>query len=273
MQQFSLELIHHTDGNVDIAQRAADGYINATSLCKAAGKKWNDYLRLDNTAEFLEELEADTGIPASVLVQSVKGGIIQGTWVHPQVAVNLGQWLSAKFAVKVSKWVADWVSGNKAPSMAPTAIPDHLVRYLMNVGKVPPGHFSILQQTALDLVGPMHMAGYSMDKSWMPDISVGKAFCKFLRKDHGMDTDALPVYNHSFTDGRPDVQAKLYPEALWPMFKEWFRKVWLPEYGVAYCTKKDKASLAFLQQVPGLAAPTAPVKKVMPWHCPVLANG
>jgi len=25
---------------------------------------------------------------------------MQGSWVHPQVAINLGQWLSAKFAVQ-----------------------------------------------------------------------------------------------------------------------------------------------------------------------------
>jgi hypothetical protein len=267
MQQISLQLIHHTDGNVDIPQRAADGYINATSLCKAAGKEWSHYAETKQTKEFLTELSGDLGIPISVLAQPIKGGVIQGTWVHPQVAVNLGQWLSPKFAVKVSKWVAEWLSGTTAPSTPPTVIPEHLVRYLQNVGKVPPGYFSILQQTALDLVGPMHMAGYTMDKAWMPDISVGLAFCKFLRKEHGVDTDALFVYNHSFTDGRPDVQANLYPEALWPIFKDWFRATWLPKYGVPYYTKKDKASLPFLQQVPGLAAPAAPTKKALPGNC------
>ncbi len=267
MQQISLQLIHHTDGNVDIPQRAADGYINATSLCKAAGKEWSHYAETKQTKEFLTELSTDLGIPRSVLVQSIKGGNIQGTWVHPQVAVNLGQWLSPKFAVKVSKWIAEWLSGKSTPSANAAAIPEHLVRYLQNVGKVSPGYFSILQQTALDLVGPMHMAGYTMDKSWMPDISIGLAFCKYLRTTHGIDTDALYVYSHTFPDGRPDVQAKLYPEELWPIFKDWFRNIWLPKYGVPYYTKKDKASLPFLQQIPGLASPVAPVapsKKGLP---------
>jgi hypothetical protein len=47
------------------------------------------------------------------LVQIKKGGVKneQGTWVHPQVAIHLAQWLSPTFAVKVSKWVFNWMSG------------------------------------------------------------------------------------------------------------------------------------------------------------------
>ena len=29
----------------------------------------------------------------------------QGTWVHPQVAINIAQWISPTFDVKVSGWV------------------------------------------------------------------------------------------------------------------------------------------------------------------------
>jgi hypothetical protein len=46
------------------------------------------------------------GIPITELVQSIRGGTpeLQGTWVHPQVAIALAQWLSPEFAVKVTKW-------------------------------------------------------------------------------------------------------------------------------------------------------------------------
>ena len=36
---------------------------------------------------------------------------MQGTWVHPHVAINLGQWLSPKFAVRVAQIVEDWGRG------------------------------------------------------------------------------------------------------------------------------------------------------------------
>ena len=96
--------------------REGDGYINATQLCKNAGKQMNHYLSNQATKDFLEALSADTGIPGTDLIQIKQGGDpkAQGTWIHPQVAINLGQWLSPKFAVAVSKWVQDWMSGKYA---------------------------------------------------------------------------------------------------------------------------------------------------------------
>lgn len=103
-------LIKHTVENEVIPQRAIDGYVNATALCKASGKQMKHYLENTTTKEFVKELSFDVGIPTTELIQIVKGGIshLQGTWVHPLVAINLGQWLSAKFAVQVSKWILEW---------------------------------------------------------------------------------------------------------------------------------------------------------------------
>lgn len=258
VKQQELKLIHHNEANTDIAQRAADGYINATALCKAAGREWGHYAETKGTKDFLAELSTDIGIPISTLVQSVKGGVIQGTWVHPQVAIHLGQWLSPKFAVRVSKWVADWLSGKGAPKVATAPIPFHLSRYLANDSKVPPGYFSILQETALGLVGPLHMLGFDIPKGWVPDISVGKIFCAYLRNTYGIDTDTLQTYKHDYLDGRPPVDAKLYPEDLLVIYRTWFREVWLPINGVAYFKNKDKGSLVFLDKMPALSASTKP---------------
>ena len=72
-----------------------------------------DYTRLKTTQDFFDELSRDMGIPISELIQSFKGGRAenQGTWVHPDIAINLAQWLSPKFAVQVSRWVREWMSG------------------------------------------------------------------------------------------------------------------------------------------------------------------
>lgn len=85
--QSELALIDHTIDNRVVQQRALDGYINATAMCTAAGKLFADYYRLKTTRAFLAELDADMGIPISVLVQRVKGGQAdqQGSWVHPLV--------------------------------------------------------------------------------------------------------------------------------------------------------------------------------------------
>ena len=37
-----------------------DGFINATAMCKAGGKRFNDWKRLDSTQELINEI-AETG--------------------------------------------------------------------------------------------------------------------------------------------------------------------------------------------------------------------
>ena len=70
-------------------------------------QKSNDYHRLGQTKEFLNELSAETGIPVSGnsgLVQIRRGGnekLEQGTWAHPHVAINLGQRASSRHSPKL----------------------------------------------------------------------------------------------------------------------------------------------------------------------------
>ena len=270
--QFSLTLIHRQVSSSVVDQRASDGYVNATALCKAAGKQFTHYKENDNTKAFLAALSSKTGIPVvkekQSLIESRPGAPDTGggSWVHPQVAINLGQWLSPEFAVQVSEWVVEWMSGTTPAPSKGTSLPPHLHRYLANDSKIPHDHFSILQETALGLIGPLHMVGFDVPKGWVPDISVGRTFCAHLRDSRGINTDALPTYWHDYLDGRPPVSAKLYPIDLLPTYRNWFHHDWLPTNGVAYFKKKDKNSLAFLDKMPALAAPTKPTAKPLPWH-------
>lgn len=119
-----LVLARTIDGH-QIDQRRADGYVNATALCKAAGKVWNDYWRLDATQEFVKALEDNTGQNRNILVQATRGRT-GGTWVHPDLAVNLAQWCSPRFAVQVSRWVRELLTDGRvelAPPPRPTLLP------------------------------------------------------------------------------------------------------------------------------------------------------
>lgn len=247
MQQH-LEFIPHVVEREVIEQRVKDGYINATAMCKAAGRKWNDYHRLNSTEAYLKALAAETGIPVSTLVQSVTGGDIrlQGTWVHPQVAVHLAQWCSPEFAVKVSQWVYEWMSGRAKPGHG--ALPYHLQRYLMNAEQVPPGYFSILAELSILLIAPLERLGYRLPPEMVPDISSGRLFCRWLREVNGLDTDALPVYFHQYPDGRR-VPAKLYPESLLADFRRHVREVWIPEHATNYFRKRDSEALQYLPRL------------------------
>jgi len=139
MTQLMFSIIpHKVDGNL-INQRAIDGYVNATAMCNACGKKFYDYARNATTKEFLEELSRSTGIPADQLVYTDITGRNEsrGTWVHPDVAINLGQWCSPKFAVAVSQWVRDWIAGKFAKG----ALPYHIERYMANRSEIPHTQF------------------------------------------------------------------------------------------------------------------------------------
>lgn len=100
---------HEYNGHV-LQQRPGDGYFNATLICKAAGRRFNHYKDQSSTSEYLQALSADTGIPATGLIQIRSGGRpeLQGTWVHPDVATHLAQWCSPEFAILVSRLVRSW---------------------------------------------------------------------------------------------------------------------------------------------------------------------
>ena len=124
--QAHFELIPHILEKETIQQRVKDGYIDATSMCKAANKLWADYRRLRATGEYCEALTRDMGIPIMELIQSVTGvnPQLQGTWVHPRrLQTHLAQWLSPEFAVQVNKWVFDWMCGRGKNRKCQSALP------------------------------------------------------------------------------------------------------------------------------------------------------
>jgi hypothetical protein len=253
--QYELPYIPHRIEGEIVTLRQRDGYINATAMCKAAGRAFKHYNENKQTRAFLTELSIEVGIPTSALVQSVSGGdpASQGTWVHPQVAINLAQWLSPKFAVRVSKWVYDWLSGGRRPS---NSLPFHLRRYVANQKNVPAGHFSVLTEMILALVAPLEAVGYQLPEKLWPDISQGKMFAKYLREEFGVETDNLPTYHHEFEDGRPAVQAKAYPISYLQAFREHFVEIWLPQRAEDYFRERDPKAMSYLT----VALPVSPKK-------------
>lgn len=84
-----------------------DNYVSATEMCRAVGKRWSDYNRLDSTKAYYKALSSAVQIPTALLIHTVEGGLSteQGTWIHPKAAIHLAQWLSPEFAVQVAEWV------------------------------------------------------------------------------------------------------------------------------------------------------------------------
>ena len=261
--QQNLDLITHEVNNSVIPQRAGDGYINATALCKAAGKQWNEYRSNKATERYLAVVEAKTGIPVLELIQVVTSAGVKSTWVHPKIAPHLGQWLSPEFAYQVSEWIEEWTAtkgvvfpiGSSTPPQAGGAsFPPHIRRYLLNLPAIPPGHFTVLQEITFILTGPLESLGYELAEHFLPDGSLGKMFCSHLRDVHGYDTCSLPKYTHTFEDGRK-VEPKAYPNDLLPIFRKYALETWLPLRAPGYFKERDPKALPFLSQLNAIAAP------------------
>ncbi len=243
-QPVQLSLIPHEIQSNIVTQRAVDGYINATAMCKAAGREFSEYKRNKATIAFIDALSAELGISQDGLIQSIVGGVpeYQGTWIHPQVAIHLAQWLSPQFAVQVSKWVFEWLSGGGKDTM-----PYHLRRYIANRGNIPHTHFSILNEVIFGLVAPLESQGYTLPEKLVPDISEGKMFSSWLISK-GIDPKKFPRYYHRYEDGRV-VDARLYPNEVLAEFRQHFNEVWLPERSKLYFQERDPEALPYLEQV------------------------
>jgi hypothetical protein len=103
-----------------IQRRQSDGFVNATAMCRAGGKRWTLYSANDRTRQYICALAgslglqipcaaAEVGFPTSGipgLIQVIKGGRpdLQGTWIHPRLAVDLARWISPSFAVWMDGW-------------------------------------------------------------------------------------------------------------------------------------------------------------------------
>lgn len=122
-----------------ISRRDSDGYVNATAMCQANGKRWENYHRCQRTQEYIAALSQHlgavmgnptTGIEpqssfgaavalnrATGLVHTIQGGTpaLQGTWIHPRLAVDLARWISPAFAVWMDGWFLESVTTPQQP--------------------------------------------------------------------------------------------------------------------------------------------------------------
>ena len=96
-------LVSRSWNGTPISRRTIDGYVNATAMCKANGKQWSKYRESDRCQTHLDALAETSEIRMFDLIES-RQGQGGGTWVHPQVAVDLARWISAPFAVWMDGW-------------------------------------------------------------------------------------------------------------------------------------------------------------------------
>jgi hypothetical protein len=227
-----LALVPHTYQGSLIQQRSTDGYINATAMCKAAGKEWAHYNSNGASKAFLAALEGSLGIPRDLVVQPIVTGPneARGTWVHPQVAIHLAQWLSAGFAVQVTEWVYEWMSGIHPTDKAWAQFED---RVSLVYDNVPEGYWCVFREIA-DLFASLINGGANPGTRMVLDISVGQHWATQWKVanlasrfgDRRYFDHYYPNYfNQALSNPQP---AACYPEDSLPAFRRWIRDVYIP---------------------------------------------
>lgn len=132
-------LICRTWKGTRIEMRPSDGYVSATAMCRAYGKLFADYWRLERTAQYAQALSGSMGNPIDLLIRKITTGpnYLRGTWIHPRLAVDLARWISPEFAVWMDGWFLDWSQGRSQQAPEP-AIPDgadHLARLALEIAQ------------------------------------------------------------------------------------------------------------------------------------------
>lgn len=112
-------LMYETDVPVSFLD---NGYLNATTIANHFGKKVKDYLKTEQTQQYIAALTESLSKGRKILLEQnqlviVKhGGVGNGTWLHPKLAIPFARWLDPKFAVWCDGQIEQILSGSLKPN-------------------------------------------------------------------------------------------------------------------------------------------------------------
>jgi hypothetical protein len=90
------------------------GFVNATQMCKANGKRLANYAATKDWNAYLAVVSRETGIPVSQLVVTIDGygqDGHQGTWMHPDLAIWIAGRISPEFAYWANRTIRAVITG------------------------------------------------------------------------------------------------------------------------------------------------------------------
>ncbi len=157
-----------------------------------------------------------------------------------------------------------WVTSEVLPSIRQTGsfslpgadlgVHSFVRRFNQNWKNVTPGFYSVISELYLRLHGRFEMEGHTLPdigkdgKALCADISVGRTFSGWLKKNHPEAVNQRQQYEHEYPDGRT-VDAYQYPHSTLPLFIEFVDTVWIPQKASQYLKKKDPKALEYLPKL------------------------
>lgn len=157
-----------------------------------------------------------------------------------------------------------WVTKEVIPAIRKTGTygidrletPNFVVRFNENWDRTDKGYFSVISELFIRLYGRFESIGYRIPnkalngKEIRPDVSVGKLFADYLKKECPKLADRYKMYSHKFSDGS-EQDARQYMNELLPVFIKYVDDTWLPERGSKYFEERDKKALNYLPKLLG----------------------
>jgi len=115
-----LTVANHVQGTVEFIRRGA--YANLGDIAKPFGKRIDNWTRLKTTQELFQAFESEPCYRGILPIIAVVGRNLapsdvrvlenlgvssprQGTWAHPDIAIQFAQWCSPGFALWVSRQI------------------------------------------------------------------------------------------------------------------------------------------------------------------------
>ena len=101
------------DGQTINIQFTTDAFFNATAAAKPFGKSPKDWLKTEETKEYIFAIRRKILVEENQLIKVVNGAPSTGggTWIHPKLGVHFARWLNADFAVWADEQIALILSG------------------------------------------------------------------------------------------------------------------------------------------------------------------
>jgi hypothetical protein len=94
--------------DVSLLTKTEEMYFNATDMAKPFGKKPVDFLRIESTKEYIEEVfkGGDSHLKNFNDLVQIKRGKYGGTFLHNELAFEFAGWCSPLFRRHLHKWAA-----------------------------------------------------------------------------------------------------------------------------------------------------------------------
>jgi phage antirepressor YoqD-like protein len=103
--------------------------VNTTQMAKPFSKQPIDWLKTNQSKEYIETFSKLKIISLADLVQVTKGGNNSGTWMHEDVALEFARWLSPAFAI----WCNDRIKELLKTGVTTVSNDDEAIAYAMQV--------------------------------------------------------------------------------------------------------------------------------------------